>query len=535
MIKQIQRAITLLSTVIFCFYVVPLACAADKADMQQILKKLDELSRTNQELVRQNRELNKRITVLEQQKDIGAGAPSQPIEQVTERVKRLEEKNLDGEVKEIKEDVADLSSILTSVERRSLMDKVQIGVELRTRADWFDYRAKAQQITLKSLLTGKKEYKHLHDNVQAKFSNRLRLNLRTDITDNVRFTGRVTMYKNWIDNDYEPLADWYPSRYRTDNTLRVERAYVDYFFTPWEKLPMAFTFGRLPTTDGMPNELRDDTPRKSTYPTLCFDLESDGMAMSFMLDNLTGLRESALRVVYCRMVSDDDSTIYRSDSNGLKDLTAFLFQFEAYLPSAYLKDIFLVSNVLYFPDHPALDISSMGLKPVDIPDDWGDLWKFTTLLEAKNYLGSRFDWFLGYSFSYINGSGDPAIWRLGPIRVPFALESDTGRNRSGYAFQAGVRYTLAIAPLKNPKIGLEYNYASKDFHPVAFGTEDPLNKASNRGYCWDFYYIQPVNDILIVRLGYTFMRKHYTDLPYKQPTRLRETITNPYVLIDAKF
>ncbi len=74
---------------------------------------------------------------------------------------------------------------------------------------------------------------------------------------------------------------------------------------------MALTVGRLPHSDGMPTDLRNDTERKSTFPSFMWDLESDGVVLSLELNKLTGQRQSGLRFVYGRVVMDNDQSLYR--------------------------------------------------------------------------------------------------------------------------------------------------------------------------------------------------------------------------------
>ena len=128
------------------------------------------------------------------------------------------------------------------------------------------------------------------------------------------------MLKNWQDNDFGKISGNSEGRVPSDSTLKVERAYVDYFFKLHEKLPMALTFGRLPMADGLPTDLRENTPRKATFPSLAYDLIADGVGLSFMLDKLTGLKNSALRMIYIRYVKDNNDALYRKYPYNIEEL-----------------------------------------------------------------------------------------------------------------------------------------------------------------------------------------------------------------------
>jgi len=174
-----------------------------------------------------------------------------------------------------------------------------IGAELRTRCDWFNF---------KEQVDGNKNH---DEQVKAHFSNRFRLNLKAQISKNMQFNGRLTMYKNWQDNKYKARAGANSGRDPSDATLRVERAYVDYFFELHEKRPMALTFGRLPMANGLPINLRENTPRKAAYPSLAYDITADGIGISFLLKKLTGHKGAAFRLVYLRRNTENDGYMYR--------------------------------------------------------------------------------------------------------------------------------------------------------------------------------------------------------------------------------
>ena len=185
------------------------ASAVTDEDMKKVLEKLDDLTRRNEELYRMNQEmkrrndeLSRRIQVLEDQGKAGKNSTG-----------------IANEVAALNEDVEYLSEVMDVVGKKALQDKVQIGLELRTRFDWFDW---------------KNDVTNHEEEVRCLPSNRFRLNLKANITENLKFHGRLSMYKNWNDDTLPtfPFANWANrSRTRTDEDVNVERAYVDYFFS----------------------------------------------------------------------------------------------------------------------------------------------------------------------------------------------------------------------------------------------------------------------------------------------------------------
>ena len=86
-------------------------------------------------------------------------------------------------------------------------------------------------------------------------------------------------------------------------------------------------------------------------------------------------------------------------------------------------------------------------------------------------------------------------------------------------------------------LGAEFNYGSRYWLGLNPGSEDPLHKLDRLGSVWDFYYIQPLDANLFLRLGYTLVNTNYscyTNIA-GSPARHNETISNTYLLLDAKF
>ncbi|MFC1592199.1 DUF3373 family protein, partial [Thermodesulfobacteriota bacterium] len=423
----------------------------------------------------------------------------------------------DSDLLTLKEDVEELSEMMGVVEKRSLLDRVQMNAELRTRCDWFTFR----------------DDKTNHDeSVDALFSNRFRLNLKSKVSDRLVLHARLTAFYNWNDNSvasYPRITSFNRSRHPDDNDIEVDRVYADYFFNVG-KVPMSLTFGRLPTTDGLPTNLREDTARKSAYPAIAWDTEMDGLALNIGLESLISLKDSTLRFVYARLVEDGDDVLYRRSSYDMNDIDVYFAQFEtgfARLPGA----IFIL-NVMYAPEWIGGDARPMGLTPIDIQGELGSIFKFAAYFQAERFLGSNWDLFAGYSYIDFDGNGKDVWGALGGlIKVETRLNDG-----NGYGFHVGCRYNIPWKVLNRAKFGVEYNYNSKWHLVPNYGAEDPLRKLMNHGYAWDFYYIQPIDKNFKVRLGYTYMQKRYTgDSPNAVPERTDQQITNAYILLDAKF
>ncbi|MCP4714746.1 MAG: DUF3373 family protein [Deltaproteobacteria bacterium] len=508
--KGIQFIVAAL--VISGFCLLQTAVAADEGSItrEEFMKVVSELKKLNREMQAQNQErAEEKATLLE-------------------RIKTLEDKqqaSQDADIGELQEEVEELSDLMNMVEKKTMLDRVAIGAELRTRADWFDY---------------KDDVTNHEEEVHALVSNRFRLNLTADVSERLKFHGRLTMYRLWNDDRYDrfPITSGYNrSRTPTDSDLKVERAYIDYLFKFHDDFPMALTFGRLPQADGYPTDLRENRIRQSIYPALAFEAVGDGVSLGVGLESLTGLPDAALRFVLIRIMEDNEETLYRKPDFETDEMNIWMAQFETGLKGV-LKNTQFISHLLYVPKMTTVNLEAAGLVPVEIPKDQGSMLKLTFHLQSHRFLGSNIDWF--GTFSYIKTDAErSASWRAGPfVLPPMGLNRDASeRDSSGSAFYLGLRYNIPWKVLRGAKFGLEYNNGSKYWTGFNFGSEDPLRKLNTRGRVWDLYYLQPLEKNFSVRIGYTRQKGRYsgTAQGLGQPRRMDEEVTNTYILMDACF
>jgi hypothetical protein len=445
-----------------------------------------------------------------------AGAVDKDMEK---KIGELEERIriLEKEKKERLEEEKEINQRLDEVEKKSILDKTNLGAEVRTRFDWFKF--KDNQVGI-------------DDNCSIP-STRFRLNLSSDVSKNLQFHSRLTMFANWNDNDTPSYNSLKASRQAGDNSLRVERAYADYFF---DFMPMALTIGRLPLGDSLPNEFRENTPRKGSYPALAYDLEGDGVALSFGLEDQVSLPGAAFRLIYLRNVQDNDSAIYRNDTLDVGDFHIWVGQLEIGL-TGELEDTLIVLNYVYLPELVPISAASLGTVAVTpLPESMGKFHKITLLIQSKRFLKSPVDWFAVYSYNEIRPDGPPANYvGIGTIGL---FSSDNAHVRKGHGWQLGARFNFAFEKLNDPKLGIEYNRNSKYFRSGSVASEDPLNKNGVNGDAWDLYYIQPIDRNFFIRLGYTNVQRDRAEsflAPYGDVVEIDQKIENTYVLANISF
>jgi len=523
------------------------------------------------------------------------------VAELKQRIERLEKRKhnpidkqkISRQIDALSDEIEEYSDILEKVERKSLLDLINLNAELRTQFDWFSFKGHDYEPYTTIKIGDEK-----HEHVRLLPTNRLRLNLRTNLSQSLKFTSRLGMTHHWQDDDfpvYPELNFMNAARKPTKLDINVERAYIDYFFEPVDQLPIALTFGRLPTTDGLPTDLRENTPRKSTYPGLAYDCESDGIALSILMDKFLPLRQSAFHILWVRRVDDntqyfmdqklsDKYGVYRVDENAMDTLDIYIAQFETYLPDPLHQTLFMF-NYLWIPDAPPSDLRyNPSLQPfydsdnlevyADIPDTEGELYKLTFFVESKNILKSGLDWFADISFLKSKADGalrfmfdpsaalglndDPILARyaydkykdlstniakeLEPLKkapLPIGLLNRDGESdHTAHAVHIGFRYNLPLNQFNNPKFGLEYNYGSQYWFGMNAGSGDMLNKLDIRGSVWDAYYIQPINRYFMTRLSYTYVSFNYDDgmsFYHGEPMAIDHRVSQISFVLDARF
>lgn len=444
--------------------------------------------------------------------------------ELLDRINNLEKKV--AELQTTQSNASDeLEERVDSVETKSMVDKIDFGLEFRTRVDNFDMQDAAG------------------DKSSAKnvWSNRLRLNMSSDITDDMKFTGRLTMYKNWADSAEAYLysgMDPMQGRRPSDSGIFVERAYVDWTVLKGD-VPVTLTLGRQPSSDGPSHQFKDNTVRKATYSALSFDGAADGIVATANLQKITGVDNMALRVGYGKGYQANTSYTYIGDSDAIADSDV--------LGAFFDTGLGIDGSLLQISAVSATDIVS------NVPNDnknIGDMMLYTLMAEFTNIKNSGLDIFAHYAISQAKPNGETSIYNganvglLSTNMIGTTVDTDT---ISGHAFWIGARYTMPIEVLNNPRIGVEYNKGSENWFSFTQGSNDLTNKLATRGTATEVYYIQPINRYAHLRLGAQMIDYDYSGSGYQigapmsmsdaaisVPTTL-DKLNNVYLLFNVAY
>jgi uncharacterized coiled-coil protein SlyX len=416
-------------------------------------------------------------------------------------------KNMESKhVRAIKEELFDLADRMDDVEMNSFTDKIKFQLGFQTRVDNYT----------KKMANGSS----FDDNMIL--TTWLKLDMFSNIAHNLKFNGRLSMYKYWADSNRNTFSDrdFAQGRRPGDSALYVERAYVDWTIFN-NTVPLILTIGRQPSSDGPSHQFKNNTVRKSTYSALAFDGAVDGAVLTANFQPVTQLDNTAIRLVYGKAYQAHDNLAYSLQANytgvnhqsmngkSLKDTVIMGFFLDGTIPHinntlvqlGYVEGHNFVANDANYANYSGMNINL------------GDFKIYGFMIEATNIKEIGLDLFAHYGIS--NGDSNGNVF-LQAGKYVGMLQSDNDNNGileendgKGSAFWIGMRYALPFNP--NNKLGYEYNQGDRYWYSFTGASNDLTNKLATRGNAHEIYYIHEINRYAHLRLGSTFINYDYTN------------------------
>ena len=391
---------------------------------------------------------------------------------------------------ENREAIEETSTYTESVEANSFKDKLDFGLGFRTNLDNFSKKY-ADGHTVKS------------NNV---WSNKLMLNIKADITKNMNFYGRLSMYKYWGSSYIHPYTyyDNMQGRVPADSALYVERAYINWFFFQDSYLPIALTIGRQPSSDGPSNQYKNNTVRKGTYSALLYDGAADGAVLTTNISKLIHLPKSYLRFGYAKgfgyseTSADSGNPFIGASNNDIKDTNVYGVFLDTSIPQ--LSRSFIQLSYSQMVDIVANPLDNNSSENTNI----GRVELYGAMLELTNIKQTHLDLFAQYGHSVAHPNGNSYLTYGGLL----SSAGDTS-TKSGNSIWVGGRY--GFTKKEKFKVGLEYNHGSKNWINLTQGSFDIYNKLATRGDAYEAYLMYVINRYASLRLGYIYINYDYTN------------------------
>jgi hypothetical protein len=365
------------------------------------------------------------------------------------------------------------------------------------------------------------------------FTNRFRLNMRVKATENVEFKGRLAMYKVWgmesyarnDQNTWWPQFDGNSTRTPSDNALRVDRAFVN-----WNNiggLPIWFSIGRRPTTDGPPSQLRQGLDSRMATPVAYMDYPFDGISMGYAYSwGSDALGTGRIRICYGRGFEDGlqwDDAAYAPSMLGPVNIyptddTDFLgFSWDVFKKGSRFLNIqsFMVMNMFNYPNFQDPIINGMAPTKMGTNRTEGNIYHTSAVFMDKV---AGLNYFIAGGWSRTDPGGHGMFNDFAGM-----MAGRTGYNtdsEDGFSVYAGVRYDLPDVGLK---FGAEYNWGSEYWIAFTPGHDDMyLSKLGTRGQVAELYmvYDLPTGEAIskyaktFIRLGYQHYWFDYTGVDW---------------------
>jgi hypothetical protein len=370
--------------------------------------------------------------------------------------------------------------------------------------------------------------------------------MKAKVWDNVKFAGRLSMYKGWGDSTNSQVFDSW-NAFTMDATnggntngdvLRVDRAYMD-----WSNIADSgfyLSIGRRPSTYGPPTEIRENELRGGTPTGNVMNLNFDGITIGRSLEEWTGIEGMIARFCYGQGFESEwgngelfnnlktkdthfagfnvdlfndgknflQTTIFTAQdlNDGFKGTIAFPTQYaELFAPTLY-KDMQKFPNFNFETRvQPSTTIGDINLGGIVYTrkEDNGITWFGSagwTQLRPNGKAGM------------FGGMGSDAVFEAelsadGTEIIMLPKTATNDGNENGYGIYAGIQ-----VPAPYGKVGLEYNYGSKWWTPFTQSQDDSLgSKLATRGQVGEAYYIFDINPKMFIKIGGLYYDFKYTN------------------------
>ena len=375
-------------------------------------------------------------------------------------------------------------------------------------------------------------------NNDTMWTNRLRVNLRAKATEDLEFKARLAMYKSWgmennpVDYQYNdgngggPFMlnslsfDGSSTRQPEDNALRVDRAYIN-----WNSIggsPVWFSIGRRPTSDGPPSQFRMGVQDRLATPVAYMDYPFDGLTLGYAYKTFFGVEDfpGKIRLCYGRGFESGPKDKKANDINDVdfggvswdvydKDGRFFSIQSFAAMNMFNVPDGVTFVNPMEFAlwenDHGQVNPLDSSQNMILDRANLGNIYHTDAVYYSKF---QNLNYFLtgGWSRTKATGVDEMGTSLLGSWW-------DDPEDKNGYSVYAGVRYDIPESPFK---VGLEYNYGTKNWISFTPGNDDLYaSKLATRGHVIEAYGLWniPAGEA-ISKFGKAFMRLGYQHYNY---------------------
>ena len=368
------------------------------------------------------------------------------------------------------------------------------------------------------------------------YSTRLRLNMRVKATEDVEVKARIVGYKVWgnqdsatpetnLDGEHDTDSPYFlnsrsfdgtSGRQPGDNKLILDRAFMN-----WNNiggLPVWFSIGRRPTTDGAPAHLRMNSGERMATPVAYMDYPFNGVSLGYAYNHLGSLTDAPGRIRFCYGRGFEAGP--QEKDTGINDVDFAGFNWDVYqkdnrfinLQIVGAFNLFNVPGDTYFPN--PLELAQENLYPGSTDNQYLDRINLGNIFQGSGVYMDKYqnlNYFLtaGWSHTEAKAMDEMGTSLLNEFWKPL-------EDKDGYNVYVGVRYDIDNSGLK---LGAEFNHGSENWLAFAPGHDDMYSsKLATRGNVYEVYgiYDLPAGEAIskygkaFIRLGYQHYDYDYT-------------------------
>ncbi len=495
------------------------------------------------------------------------------IEALKQQLQALEQKVAEQQQAAPAQQYQDLDARVAKVESKESKDNIAWGGDMRVRYDYQNWH-----INPYNQFAGFGPMGPIYQPVNAQdwtnamqWSLRLRLKMSAQINDNMKFMGRLSMYKLYGGADV-PVFNGMPNTVQNDfsstrvpssDILHVERALFLYKF-PTSHISLAI--GRMNTSDGPPMEVREETERQGTPQAIMVNAEVDGVHVEYDLGAI-GMPEGT-SIGICAGVGYEAgfggggqvaenytmTPFGMGRINAMRDSTVIGWIYDMPLMwmagntvnnARFILGYNRFNNMTDIPYGTLINFPIPGPYAQSSPqyvtatnnlgdmDQWGLTW--------RHDIGDNFTYFLSAGYIKSHPNGKVSQYGFG------GLLGDPEHSKTGSAYWAGVQWR----PNTLVTLGLEFNHGSSRWFTYTPSAGEPSDKLAARGDVWEGYLHWNFAKNVALKFGYT----HYSystafsgwqiapgDLSYFNLNNntynfypFPKTVKNAYMMLEAKF
>lgn len=432
--------------------------------------------------------------------------------------------DLEMKINELSKQLTELKTALAEQAKANEVTKKQVA-DIEETVIEHDYKVEDWDFASRIKLTGdfraRMDYYGADTVFGRELSNdtlwttRVRLNLGTQVSENVDFKGRLAMYKAWgMQSQFNddsgaiwPIFDGNATRTPSDSAVYVDRAIAN--FNNIAGLPVWFSIGRRPTTDGPPAQLRTGMDKRMATPVNYMDWPFDGLTLGYRYSwSNEELGKGKLRFCYGRGYENG----LQSEENVLNDTDFAGFSWDVLGKGQRLLNLqsFMAFNLFNYPNFqdPIIDANFGAMSGMGERETAGNLLHTTGVYQDK--IGSL-NYFLAGGWSQSRPDENGLFNDFVGMMMGTTGPNTTDEN--GYSVYAGVRYDIDDLGLK---LGLEYNWGSEYWMGMTPGHDDIYqSKLAARGSVYEAYaiYDLPIGE-KFSKYARAFMRLGYQHYEY---------------------